>query len=357
MDVNFVGNFNPTGVGRHSEMSFFATLRHRRNGVVPFYVDARRPGSMFRLARESRNQSGVSLLFWRWSPEELRSRIPGKRIAWLFFESDVVPPAWLRQIEALDELWMPSAWAKEVLEKHAIPARKIRVVTSGVDGETYRPAPVAHERFVFLLVGKYERRKSVDEAILAFRLEFPRERDADVEFWIKAEHPVFPERVVALHNQIRDDGRIRLVTGLLDDDGLAGLYNRADAFVFPTKAEGFGLPTVEALACGLPVITTNVSAQAEFLQHVPGLFLEVTGKTVPIVDPDYAHFYGGEYGSTPFGTWLQPDIDSIRARMREVYENHGAWKERAGRASAIIRERFAWDAVGKRVNDVLLGAG
>lgn len=46
--------------------------------------------------------------------------------------------------------------------------------------------------------------------------------------------------------------------GYVDDDELAALYSGADAFVFPSKYEGFGMPVLEARACGTPVITTNI---------------------------------------------------------------------------------------------------
>ncbi|MCM8764174.1 MAG: glycosyltransferase family 4 protein, partial [Candidatus Omnitrophica bacterium] len=52
-------------------------------------------------------------------------------------------------------------------------------------------------------------------------------------------------------------------TGYLDAEQLACLYNGAEAFVFPSLYEGFGLPVLEAMACGCPVITSNVSALPE----------------------------------------------------------------------------------------------
>ncbi len=55
------------------------------------------------------------------------------------------------------------------------------------------------------------------------------------------------------------------VTGLVDDDELAAIYTGARALVFPSDDEGFGLPTVEALACGTPVVACDVPALHEVL--------------------------------------------------------------------------------------------
>ena len=62
--------------------------------------------------------------------------------------------------------------------------------------------------------------------------------------------------------------------GYLPDDTLAVLYRLADVFVFPSLYEGFGLPPLEAMACGAPVVTSSVSSLPE-----------VTGDAAVLVDP------------------------------------------------------------------------
>jgi ABC-type sugar transport system substrate-binding protein len=55
------------------------------------------------------------------------------------------------------------------------------------------------------------------------------------------------------------------VTGQVSDDELAALYSGAQALVFPSDEEGFGLPTIEALACGTPVVACDTAAVREVL--------------------------------------------------------------------------------------------
>ena len=63
--------------------------------------------------------------------------------------------------------------------------------------------------------------------------------------------------------------------GHITDDVLAALYRRANLFVFPSLAEGFGLPVAEAMACGTPVVTSQISSMPE-----------VAGDVALLVDPE-----------------------------------------------------------------------
>src|ERR1700682_5822957 len=56
-----------------------------------------------------------------------------------------------------------------------------------------------------------------------------------------------------------------LFTGFVSHDDLTLLYNRASVFVYPSLYEGFGLPPLEAMACGCPVLASNVTAMPEVL--------------------------------------------------------------------------------------------
>ena len=62
--------------------------------------------------------------------------------------------------------------------------------------------------------------------------------------------------------------------GYIENESLAAMYNLAEAFVFPSLYEGFGIPTLEAMACGAPVVTSNTTS-----------FPEVVGSAGVLVDP------------------------------------------------------------------------
>jgi glycosyltransferase involved in cell wall biosynthesis len=101
-----------------------------------------------------------------------------------------------------------------------------------------------------------------------------------------------------------------IFTGYLPDEELAAFYRGADLFVFPSLYEGFGLPLLEAMACGLPVVTSNLSSLPE-----------VAGEAALLVDPY--------------------DVESLSAAMRRVLTEPGLGQELGRRGREQVR-RFSW---------------
>jgi glycosyltransferase involved in cell wall biosynthesis len=142
----------------------------------------------------------------------------------------------------------------------AEPSR-IDVVYEGVDLNRYRPAerPASDPPYI-LFVGALEPRKDVPTLIEAHtRLSergFPHEL---VLCGLPAWGVEQIERAIA---KAPDPARI-LRTGYVSDEEKIDLYRGASVFVYPSIAEGFGLPVLEAMACGTPVVTTTGSAPEE----------------------------------------------------------------------------------------------
>ena len=137
-----------------------------------------------------------------------------------------------------------------------------------------------------------------------------------------------------------DAPNIRLLTGEVSREDLFLIYNSADAFVFPSRAEGWGLPLIEAMATGLPALAVNYSGQTEFLKEVKGYFMPVAYKMVPINDSEYQQFALGDEGD--WGRWAEADIDDLAQKMRDMVKHYGDWREKGLTASNILRSKFTW---------------
>jgi len=147
--------------------------------------------------------------------------------------------------------------------------RQTTVIHNGIDTEsTFTPGPPCarpHHPFRLLYVGNWKPLKGVDllEPILT-RL------GADFELCYTADR-------AGAHNHYSLPPNSRCL-GRLDREGLVKAYREADALLFPTRSEGFGLTAAEAMACGLPVIASRVSSLPEIVED------GMTGYLCPVDD-------------------------------------------------------------------------
>ena len=112
----------------------------------------------------------------------------------------------------------------------------------------------------FLFVGTFEPRKGIDVLLDAFT-EVARE-NPHVELWLAGQHGWGIDKVEARLSTHAAASRIRRL-GFVPDDALAPLLRASRAAVYPSRGEGFGLPVLEALACGVPVVTSRDTVMEE----------------------------------------------------------------------------------------------
>lgn len=126
------------------------------------------------------------------------------------------------------------------------------------------------DRFV-LFIGTLEPRKNVTRLIIAFSKS--KEIRATHKLVLAGQEGWLSE---SIFETVRNSGLAGdvIFTGYIQEDDLPSLYNAADLFVFPTLYEGFGLPLLEAMACGIPIVASNTSS-------IP----EIVGDAALLVDP------------------------------------------------------------------------
>jgi glycosyltransferase involved in cell wall biosynthesis len=129
----------------------------------------------------------------------------------------------------------------------------------------------------------------------------------------------------------------------MDETKLSELYRGCDALVLPYRGEGFGMPLLEAMACGKPVITTGEGPAREFCPEDCSYFIPAKQAAIPGGIPGF-----GELAGEP--TWFEPDPKELAAAMRDVFENQAEAAIRGNRAGEVIRPAYNW----KRVTEMYI---
>jgi glycosyltransferase involved in cell wall biosynthesis len=269
----------------------------------------------------------------------------GHRIGYTMLEVDGFPKPWVEQANALDEVWVPSTFNRDGFLRSGL-AKPVHVMPLGVDVDHFHPRIRAHRNphgdFVFLANFEWGERKAPELLLRTFNRTFRagepvvlvcktinRDPSVDVRARIRAlQLSDGGGRVLFLHN---------VVFPYLE---LGSLYRSADAYVSVSRGEGWDMPLIEAMACGLPAIATDWGAHRDFTSDDNCFLLRIRG-TVPAGDarcPYYAGF-----------SWADPDPEHLAVLLRHVVERRDDALAKGARAAADVAARWTWTHAARRI--------
>jgi glycosyltransferase involved in cell wall biosynthesis len=244
------------------------------------------------------------------------------------------------QANQMDEVWTPSEWGAGVFRASGV-TRPIHVIPLGFDPACYRPGPAREqlrERTIFLSVFEWGARKGWEVLLRAYRSAFQASDPVLLLLKVDSRAPANPlgELSALLPDPSPPVGLI--YNQPLGPARMAELYRSADCFVLPTRGEGWGMPILEAMACGVPAIATDWSAPTTFLTPQNGYPLAVRA-LVP-ADPQNRYMRGAQ--------WADPDLDRLVELLREV-AGDPAGRAQRGQQAAADAQRWTWDRAIDRV--------
>lgn len=249
------------------------------------------------------------------------------RIGVWAWELDQFPEPMHPAFGLVDEVWTISEFCREAIARRSpVPVKAIPVPVREHEKITTRREPGELIQFLFVFdFNSVADRKNPWGLVEAFQRAFDG-RD-NTRLVIKSingdknQHARERLRMV-----VGEDSRIELVERYLDTDELYELYRRSHCYVSLHRSEGFGLTVAEAMARGMPVIATDYSSTAEFLD-------ERTGWPVPCRLVEVGK---GNHPYPADATWAEPDLDAAARAMRQVADE----PEEAARRGDAAREHI-----------------
>ncbi len=284
-----------------------------------------------------------------YAPGELFSKNSGGyRIGYTMLEVDGVPEEWVRLCNEMDEVWVPSTFNAETFRASGV-TRPIHVMPLGVNPDYFNPRIRgfrATSRYTFLSILEWGERKAPEVLLRAYFQAFTRQDDVLLLLKVTNRDPGVDVRAQIAALNLPEGGPpvALLYNQELPSHQMGSLYRSADCFVLPTRGEGWGMPILEAMACGLPTIATDWSAHTDFVNAGNAYPLQVA-KLIPAKAkcPYYAGF-----------RWAQPDEGHLVHLLRHVYERR---EEAAARGAAVSEEVLAcwtWRQAAQKIKERLL---
>jgi glycosyltransferase involved in cell wall biosynthesis len=198
-------------------------------------------------------------------PEHFKLHRNQYQIGYTPWESTSIPVSWKPFMEACDELWTTSDWCANVFEDNGF--KNIKVYPHGID-PMWKPYRRQNDGVIkFLHVGEPAPRKAGQDVVNAFIELFGNKEGYSLTLKVYNNNTtrVFDnyinKGIVGLPNEMYNN--IFIIDEILNDEDLVKLYYDHDVLVYPSYGEGFGVPTIEAQACGVPVIVSDFTASAE----------------------------------------------------------------------------------------------
>lgn len=279
----------------------------------------------------------------------------GRRIGQTVWETDRFPAYWHAPLAAADELWVPTRWNADALRAMGWE-RPIAVVPHIIDTVAPAPPPIElpADTTVFVSVTAWDIRKRPDLTLEAFLQAFTADDPVvlvvktgpTVGAWFMAS-PVEREtwwQVLQLVKQHPRPPAVVLETDVWTDAQVAGLVERADAFVSLTAAEGWGLGAFDAATRGVPVVITGGGGQQEWLGiDAPWV---VPYAMEPVQHPSRELFEPGMQ-------WARADVGSAAEMLRAIHADRAAARRAAAPMAARLRREYSPAAVGELMMEVL----
>ena len=280
----------------------------------------------------------------------------GYKIAYVVWESTRFPDDQFNNLLTFDQLWVPSTWQKECAIEQGYPSERVKVVPEGVHQDIFYPEKVDllddynDGRFKFLLFGRWDYRKSTTEIIETFLKTF--DKDEPVDLIASIDNPFSVDGMGSTDERLKhygfEDDRIKIKSFVSREDYIKYMKT-GHVFLSCARSEGWNLPLIEAMACGIPSIYSDWGGQLEFangLGHPVKVIEErpySLGEGVTFNDGE--GYYDGNY--------CEPDYNDLSKVMGDVYENYKDYRINSLIESEVIRRNFNWENAAEKGYEIL----
>lgn len=280
------------------------------------------------------------------------------RVLYTTIEAASVPQQIIDICNIYDEIWVTSDFCKDVLKKTGAK-KEILVMPPGIQTQLFHEKHEPHifrpslKPFVFCSLFGWSYRKGWDALLRAYLGEFS--GNDPVSLLIVSRFQYASERSeiikIEIDKLIKKYGgsnppHIARCSRVIPEYELPRIYRACNAFVLPSRGEGFALPICEASLCGLPVIATNHSGQTMYLNGDNSVLVDIDRMEQITRGTMHVHYWDGQ--SFPY-LKSQEFIDNLQGAMRDVFVYRKEATDRNKLLQNDIKKNYSIEASAVRV--------
>jgi glycosyltransferase involved in cell wall biosynthesis len=277
------------------------------------------------------------------------------------YESSIMPKYWSQFYKYVDFMLPPSKYCADMMKKNGCPPSKIKVVPHGIHLHEFLPQGEVFnlktdKKYKFLCIGEPHYRKQIDKLLTLYCKEFT--IDDDVTFVLKTKifldsqqkSKMTPFEMDILSHLVslkkifgKKMPEVKVIGERIKD--ISSLYRACDAFVLMTAGEGWCMPYLEALACGIPVVAPNYGGQLEYLSESNSFLTKCSERAARTTEQYWQSSPGARIGN--------PDENEFALVMRNLYNGRLNDEVFLKKAEGLkTAEKFTWDSAFAKIEEI-----